>query len=72
MAAHQSGEEDAEELRKLKAMRETADYVTDSSHPEVQDVFAENSISDWAGLATRSLSVAGALIPRLRTMAPVG
>ena len=72
VAAHQSREEDAEELRKLKAMREAADYVTDSSHPDIQRVFAENSVSDWAGLAARALSVAGALIPRLRTLPPAG
>ena len=72
MAAHQSGEEDAEELRKLKAMREAADYVTDSSHPDVQRVFAENSVSDWASLADWALSIADAIIPRLRTLPPTG
>ena len=53
-------------------MREAADYVTDSSHPEVQRVFAENSVSDWAGLAARAPSVADAIIPRLRTLPPTG
>ena len=53
-------------------MRGAADYVTDSLHPDVQRVFAENSVSDWAGLAARALSVAGALIPRLRTLPPTG
>ena len=66
------GEEDADELRKLKRMREIADYVTDSLHPEVQDVFADSRVSDWAGLAARALAVADALILRLRRLSPAG
>ena len=66
------GEEYADELRKLKRMREIADYVTDSLHPEVQDVFADSRVSDWAGLAARALVVADALIPRLRRLPPAG
>ena len=72
VAAHQGGEEDADELRKLKRMREVADYVTDSSHPEVQDVFAVSLVSDWAGLAARALAGASALVPRLRALPPAG
>ena len=64
--------QDARMLRSLKRMREVADYVTDSSHPDVQGVFAENSVSDWASLADWALSIADAIIPRLRTLPPAG
>ena len=72
IAAHPGGAEDADGLRELKAMREAADYVTDSSHPDVQRVFAESRVSDWASLADWALSIADALIPRLRTLPPAG
>ena len=65
-------DDDADGLRLLKTMREAADYVTDSLHPEVQDVFADSRVSDWAGLAARALAVAGALVPRLRRLPPAG
>lgn len=65
-----AGENDADRLRRLKRMREVADYVTDSSHPEVQRVFANSRASDWASLAGRALAVADMLIPRLRTLQP--
>ena len=65
-------ENDADRLRRLKRMREAADYVTDSSHPDVQSVFASGLASDWASLAARALAIAGALIPRLRTLQPTG
>ena len=64
--------QDARRLRRLKWMREVADYVTDSSHPDVQRVFTESRVSDWASLAARALAVAGALVPRLRTLPPAG
>ena len=63
---------DARRLRRLKWLREVADYVTDSSNPEVRRVFEESRVSDWAGLAARALAVAGALIPRLRRLPPAG
>ena len=65
-------ENDADRLRRLKRMCEVADYVTDSSHPDVQRVFANSRVSDWASLAARALAVAGALIPRLRALQPTG
>ena len=61
---------DARRLRRLKRMREVADYVTDSLHPEIQDAFADSGVSDWAGLAARALAAAGALVPRLRRLPP--
>ena len=64
--------QDARRLRELKAMREAADYVTDSSHPDVQRVFAESRVADWASLVARALAVAGALVPRLRALPPTG
>ena len=72
VARHEDGESNANELWTLKAMREAADYVTDSLHPDVQRVFDENSVSDWASLASRALAVADALIPRLRALQPAG
>ncbi len=62
--------QDARMLRRLKRMREVADYVTDSSHPDIQGVFAENRVADWASLAARALAIAGALVPRLRVLPP--
>ena len=62
----------ARRLRELKAMREAADYVTDTLHPDVQRVFAENRVADWASLADWGLAIADALIPRLRTLQPTG
>ena len=53
-------------------MREAVDYVTDSSHPDVQRVFVSSRVSDWASLAARALAVAGALVPRLRALPPAG
>ena len=72
IATQPGGAEDADGLRELKAMREVADYVTDSSHPDVQRVFVSSRVSDWASLAARALAVAGALIPRLRALPPGG
>ena len=63
---------DARRLRRLKWMREVADYITDSLHPEVRRAFEESRVPDWAGLAARMLGVAGALIPRLRRLPPAG
>ena len=59
-------------MRELKSMREAADYVTDSSHPDVRRVFADGRVSDGANLAARALAIAVALIPRLRTLPPAG
>ena len=72
IATHPGGAEDADGLRELKAMREAADYVTDSSHPDVQRVFADGRVSDWASLAASALAVADAIIPRLRALSPGG
>ena len=63
---------DARRLRRLKWLREVADYITDSLHPEVRRAFEESRVPDWAGLAARTLGVAGALIPRLRRLPPAG
>ena len=63
---------DARRLRRLKRMREVADYVTDSSHPEVRRVFERSQVADWEGLAAAALAVAGEVIPRLRRLPPAG
>ena len=67
-----SGHWDARRLRRLKKMREVADYVTDSSHPEVRRVFERNQVADWEGLAAAALAVAGEIVPRLRRLPPAG
>ena len=69
---HPGQSQAARMLRELKAMREAADYVTDTLHPDVQRVFVEGRVSDWANLAARALAVADALIPRLRALPPTG
>ena len=65
-------DEDANGLRLLKAMREVADYVTDSSHPEVRRAFEEGLVAGWEGLAAAALAVAGEVVPRLRRLPPAG
>ena len=63
---------DAYLLQALKRMREVADYVTDSSHPEVRRVFGRSQVVDWEGLAAAALAVAGEVVPRLRRLSPAG
>ena len=67
-----NGHWDARRLRRLKRMREVADYVTDSLHPEVRRVFERNQVADWEGLAAAALAVAGEVVPRLRRLPPAG
>ena len=63
---------DAYLLQALKRMREVADYVTDSLHPEVRRAFERNQVADWEGLAASALAVAGEVVPRLRRLPPAG
>ena len=72
VAKTEGQDDDADGLRLLKTMREVADYVTDSLHPEIQRLFAKNRVSNWEGLAAAALGVAGALVPRLRRLPPAG
>ena len=72
VAEEEGSEENGDGLRRLKRMREVADYVTDSLHPEVWRVFERNQVADWERLAAAALGVAGALIPRLRRLPPAG
>ena len=65
-------DDEAEALWKMKRMREVADYVMDSLHPEVRRAFEESQVENWEGLAAATLTVAGALIPRLRRLPPAG
>ena len=67
-----SGHWDARRLRRLKRMREVADYVTDSLHPEVRRVFERSQVANWEGLAAAALAVAGEVVPRLRRLPPAG
>ena len=72
VAEDEGYEEDGGGLRRLKRMREVADYVTDSLHPEVRRVFERNQVVDWEGLAAAALAVAGEIVPRLRRLPPAG
>ena len=72
VAEDEGSEEDGDGLRRLKWMREVADYVTDSLHPEVRRVFERNQVADWEGLAAAALAVAGEIVPRLRRLPPAG
>ena len=72
VAEDEGSEEDGDGLRRLKWMREVADYVTDSLHPEVRRVFERNQVVDWEGLAAAALAVAGEVVPRLRRLPPAG
>ena len=67
-----SGHWDALLLHALKMMREVADYVTNSLHPEVRRAFEESQVEDWEGLAAAALAVAGEIVPRLRRLPPAG
>jgi hypothetical protein len=62
-------DEVADRLLALKRMREVADYVRDSEHPEVRSTFANAGASDWSELAAEALLVARDLLPLLRAMA---
>ena len=57
-------------LEQLKAMREKADYIFNPAHPEVQALFANHNVRDWAGLADEALAIARDLLPRLRQLPP--
>ena len=72
VAEDEGSEEDGDGLRRLKWMREVADYVTDSLHPEVRRVFERSQVGDWEGLAAAALAVAGEIVPRLRRLPPAG
>ena len=57
-------------FKRLKEMREKADYVSDPAHPEMLDLFAAGEAHDWAGLADEALTIARDLLPRLRQLPP--
>ncbi len=57
-----------DELRRLKRMREIADYVRDSQHPEARSLFADARVSDWPQLADQAMLVARDLLPLMQTL----
>ena len=59
-----------ERFDRLKLMRENADYVRDSDHPQTRELFAAHGAHDWAGLANEALNIARVLLPRLRRLLP--
>ena len=69
-AAASLGSVDTERFNRLKLMREKADYVGDPAHPELQRLFADYNAHDWADLAGEALTLARALLPRLRELPP--
>lgn len=62
--------ERGDELRRLKRMREVADYVRDSEHRDVQLVFGREGVSGWTDLGDVAFTVAHDLLPLLQTMQP--
>ena len=60
----------ADRFRRLKAMREMADYVRDPAHPEMQALFANRDAGDWSDLADEALTIARDLLPQLRQLPP--
>ena len=60
----------AEQLDRLRQMREIADYVRDPMHPEVQTQFSLNGASDWRELAQISLQRARDVFTALRSLPP--
>ena len=60
--------EQRNKFRRLKRMREIADYIRDSAHPEVQTVFARESVATWSDIADVALATARDLLPLLQTM----
>ena len=60
--------ESIDSFRRLKEMREMADYVRDPAHPEMQALFAVNNAHDWADLADEALTIARDLLPLLRQL----
>lgn len=61
---------DGERFNRLKLMREKADYVCDPAHPEIQELFSEYHVQDWAELANEALVIARNLLPYLRQLEP--
>ena len=72
LAASRTDERIVERMTRLKLAREKADYVCDLLHPEVQEVFDDYNVGDWAGLANEELNLARSLLPFLRELAPKG
>ena len=62
------GREPGNRLDRLKHMREVADYIRDSDHPEVQSIFRRESVGDWQELAEQALNLARDILPTLQTM----
>ena len=60
----------SQRFKRLKAMREMADYIRDPAHPEMQALFAARNARDWADLADEALGIARDLLPLLRQLPP--
>ena len=62
--------ESADLFKRLKEMREKADYVRDPAHPEMQSLFAARDARNWSDLADEALAIARDLLPLLRQLPP--
>ncbi len=63
-----AGRDAEDSLVRLKRMREIADYVRDSEHPEARSLFADARVSDWPELADQAMLVARDLLPLLQVL----
>lgn len=55
-------------LLSLKALRTAADYRHSDSHPDVQKLFNQYSVSTWSELAEQALILSSQTLPELSTV----
>lgn len=67
----QAGTDHARDLEDLKRMREVADYVLNSDHPEIRAVFTRATASNRSELADEAASLARDLLPSLQAIPTV-
>ncbi len=67
----QAGTDLARDLEDLKRMREVADYVLNSDHPEIRAVFTRVRASNWYELAGEAAALARDLLPSLQAIPAV-
>ena len=66
----QLNEQAANRLHRLKLMREAADYIRDSDHPEVQAAFVRERAATWSDFAAAAIESATDLLLVLDDMPP--
>lgn len=64
----QAGSDLARDLEDLKRMREVADYVLNSDHPEIRAVFTRATAANWSELASEAAALTRDLLPFLQAI----